>query len=340
MRRSSAIIVLLAILVLLVGAVGCGDKSTAGPAGDNPTPAELLTAIVSQSANMTSATGSFDVAITIDADTSKMSEEEKAMLGSPIQVSGTFASGNEPLGAEANISMSLAGQTMQVGFKTTGDKTWFALAGQWYETPPDMQFMAGQDVQTEDKSAEIMQLITDLGVDPLTWMPDLKIAGEETIDGAATYHLTGTPDVVKIIADAIGLMQSKELMALIDPSGSMSGMMESGTMLPRPDELQEMQTQVAEMFKDMALDLWVDKATSLPRKMAVTANITPPPGEDADGLNSIGFTLTILLQNLNQPVTVEAPASALPFTEFEKALQENPALLGPLSGALGGMPTF
>jgi hypothetical protein len=111
--------------------------------------------------------------------------------------------------------------------------------------------------------------------------------------------------------------------------------------MPSPDELQEMQTQIAAMFEDFTVELWTEKATSMLRKLVVVAHMTPPPGEDADGMNAIDLIATVTLDNLNQPVMVEAPVSALPYSELEKAMQENPDMfLGPLGGVMGGMQTY
>jgi hypothetical protein len=111
-------------------------------------------------------------------------------------------------------------------------------------------------------------------------------------------------------------------------------------MMPGAEELQEMQDQLASMFEELTADLWIAQEDSLLRKATIAARMVPPEGEDADGLTAIDLAATMLLQEVNQPVTVDPPSSALPWSEFEKAMEENPGMfMGGLMGAFGGAAT-
>jgi hypothetical protein len=339
MRRYSPAFLLIVALLFLLGAVGCGSASQSP--GEGAAPEDVLKAALDVSDTMTSSTGGFDIALSFDADESQLSEQEAAMLADPMRISGTFAVGSDPQAVECTVSLDMMGETLDMGFKVLDKAMWLNLLDQWYETPPDMQDVLAQNTGMETQMAEIEKLISDLGVDPVTWMKDLRLVGEEEISGTAVYHLAGTPDVAKMMTDVIGLMQSEEFLNLIDPTGSLTGEGMGMDMIPSPDELQEMQTQIAAMFEDFTVELWTEKATSMLRKLVVVAHMTPPPGEDADGMNAIDLIATVTLDNLNQPVMVEAPVSALPYSELEKAMQENPDMfLGPLGGVMGGMQTY
>ena len=63
----------------------------------------------------------------------------------------------------------------------------------------------------------------------------------------------------------------------------------TGSSIPVPDQqqLQEMQTQLASMFEDFTVDMWVDKDTYQMRKAQLNASIVPPAGEDSQGINGI-----------------------------------------------------
>ena len=116
-------------------------------------------------------------------------------------------------------------------------------------------------------------------------------------------------------------------------------------MMPGADELQEVQNQMTDMFKDFAIDVWIAKDTSLVHKVSVTAHIVPPAEEGMDmGMSAVDLAVTMSLRNINEPAAIAPPASALPYTDLEKALEENPEMfLGPfmglMSGAIGGYGT-
>ena len=349
MRRYSVILVLIVTMALLVGAVGCGSSAQSGanqPAqGGNQTPQAIMTGAVQAAEKMNGASGTFDVAVTLDADASKAPAEMKAFLGNPIKISGTFAAADKPQAADVTVSMQLGGQTLEVALKSTDSKSWIQFGGQWYELPADL-LGTGATASTTSTSqpsmAEITKLLSDLGIDPTNWIKDLTTVGEEKIDGAAAYHLKGTPDVAKMMTDLIQLMKSPEFTKLVNPTGattdstgaatSSAGL---GSMIPSPDELQKMQNQITEAFKNFTVEVWVDKAESFLRKAIITAHITAPAGQNTDGLNAADVSATVSLKNFNQAVSVQAPASSLPITDLEKAIQANPAMLGPLSGLLG-----
>jgi hypothetical protein len=337
MRRPSITLLIVVAVALVAGAAGCGTSAqSANLSPVDTSPQSILTAAVAASEGMTAAKGSFDVTISFDVDASQLTEEMKAFVDKPTTVSGTLAYGSDPLAGEFTVAASMAGQTMDLGLKLLGDKAWFRLLDQWYEAPAEMQQAFGDSSGQEPKMAEIEQLMTELGVDPMTWMKDLRLAGEETIDGTAVFHLAGSPDITKIMTDVVQLLQSDEFMKLIDPTGSASGLMGEGSLVPSAADFQEMQTQLGAMFQDLSVDLWVGKDDSMPRKAAIGARIVPPAGEDTGGLNAIKVNATVSLRDLNQAVSVVAPATTKPWSEFEKAIQENPGLfMGLFGGAMG-----
>jgi hypothetical protein len=80
--------------------------------------------------------------------------------------------------------------------------------------------------------------------------------------------------------------------------------------------------------------MWIDKDSLQMLKIAVNATMAPPTGEDSGGVNSITLAMTVSLTGLNEPVNVTAPAGAKPWEQFQKDIEANPSLLGPL-GAMG-----
>jgi hypothetical protein len=322
-----------------VGAQTVGAQTAALPSADL-SPGGILAKAMAASQNMTSAKGTFDVGISFDADVSQLPEEAKALVGQPMKVSGTLAYGNHPTAVEFTVGISAAGRDMNIGMKLLDDKAWFRFMDQWYEAPPEMRGFLGDPSAQKAKVTDIRQLLSDLGIDPANWLKDLRLVGEETVDGGDAYHLAASPDLTKMMTDVVGLMQSGKLMNLLNPAGSGAALGASSSVLPTADELQQMQKQLEAMFTELAADLWIDKEDFTVLKFTAAARMTPPPGEDPAGVNAITLNVAMSLQDINQPVTVEPPTSTQPWTALQKALQENPGILmGPFSGAaLGSAP--
>lgn len=332
MRRLSVVISIVVALALALGVAACG--TTYGRAqGIGDSPEKILSAAFSSSHDMTTATGGFDFELTADADESQIPAEDlqfAQVLLDGVTVSGTFAYGDDPMTADFGVSLQLAGQPMEVGMRLKDNGLWLNYAGKWYEMPAGaMQEFAGSNIQIDGEKEQ--QLLEELGFAPVTWFQDLSVVGEEDLAGVNTIHMAGSPDLRKMLADVFGLLQNKEFLDYIDPTGEMpSGMMGSG--LPSPAEFDEVMTMVESTLQGLTIDLWVGTDDNQMRKMAIQGHIAPPPGEDPDGLLGIDISGSMWLDSINQPLAIEAPDSPLPFTELEGAIMENPGPLGMLMG--------
>ena len=348
MRRISIFLLLILVGVLVVGVAACGSSepaaaqtpATGSSAGNAPAPDQILGSTLKAGQTLKSSSGSFDLSLKLDVDTSKLPDQEKSLLTNPITLTGTFAGADSPQAVQADVTLGLAGQTMKLALKDSGDKSWVQLNNQWYETPPELQQTA-QDSASQAQAGDMMKLITDLGVDPATWLTGATVVGQETLDNVVTYHIKGTPDVAKMVTDMVGVMKSPEFQKMMtsttEASGTTGGL-SLGSMMPSADSLQQMQNELTDLFKNVSVEFWIGKDDSLPRKVSVTAHIVPPAGQNTQGVNSIDLTMNISLQNLNQPVTVQAPESPLPYADLEKAFQDNPEqLLGPIGSLLQGL---
>lgn len=333
MRRRSLFLIIATLLVVALAAAGCGTASNVIPAAADDSPEAILAAAVAGAQDLTAAAGSFSVAMMYDFDALEVPEEARAYVEEPMTLAGTFTSGTDPLRADLDLALTMGGETMNVGVKIVGDRGWIRMLDQWYEAP--LEPMSGPTFD-QAQIAEMIRLTKELGVDPVAWFKDLTLVGEETVEGVATYHLSGAPDLAKVLADVIGLMGSEEFMGLIDPEGAVTGSLEEGMFAISADELQEVQGQIASIFNDVKVDVWIAKDGNTLRKADVATRFTPPEGEDYGGLNAIDLKLGLLITAINQPVPVEPPASALPSEALEKALADNPEMfLGPLMGLYG-----
>ena len=212
MRKLLLILGLVVVLLLAVGTAACGtgeQSSSLSPADE--TPQGILTAAMAAAETITSASGDFEVAISFDVDPSQLPEEAKTLVQDPMTVAGTFAFADDPQAADVTLALTMLGDPTDVGVRMADEGAWLQLGGQWYEGPPEMTQMlggaSGQEAQTENPQ----QMVAALGIDPLTWLKDLRLVGEETIDGTVAYHLAGSPDLVKMMADVLGILQNEEV---------------------------------------------------------------------------------------------------------------------------------
>jgi hypothetical protein len=329
-------LIILAVVVA-VATAGCGTaiQASAQPQA-GPTDAQgILTKALTSSGGITSGTGDFNVSVSVNGDAGKMPAGAQAFLGQPITLSGTFAASENPEAAEATVTASIAGQSIPVGLKAVDDKVWIQFMGQWYEIPADA--LGGATTGTTAKEpdmASMLQALTAAGVDPTTWMTNLTLVGEDSVDGTPTYHLSGTIDMNKAMTDAIKLMQDKTIQGMLPSMGSgTSGATDNSITMPSEQELQGLQSQIGTMFKNVTLDMWITKDTYQFRQVEMNASIVPPAGEDAQGINSIDIKATASMAPATAPLTVTPPTDAKPFSELEQSLG---ALQGLFSGVLGG----
>ncbi len=222
---------------------------------------------------------------------------------------------------------------MEMGMRFRESGFWLSYADSWYEMPSEaMQMFAGSTAPVDPKEME--QLLTDLEFDPVTWFQDLSVVGEEDLAGVKTVHMAGSPDLRKMFVDVFALMQNKKFLSLVDPTGTLASQMSPG-FAPSPAEFEEVMAQLESMLQGLTIDLWVGCDDSQVRKMAVAAHVSPPPGEDPDGLLGIDISGSMWLDSINQPLAIEAPDSPLPFTELQKAITENPGPFGMFMDGLG-----
>ncbi len=274
-KYSLTLLVLLLVFALGLGAVACGSDTSATK---DMTPQEMLTAAMDASKTVTSQSGTYEVDITIDADTGQMSADDQAMaqafLGQPIKLTGTFASQNSPALADLTVAFGLMGANIGAGVRVIDDKGWVNVLGQWYEAPADMMEQVG-GTENAAMAETLQQIMDEADIDPNTWFKDLKAVGTETLLDTEVTHLTGNVDVTKMVADVVALMQNPKFAELL-AAGSATAGAQTGVELPTAADLAEVQSTLEQMLKSATLDLWIANSDSSLRKTAMSADIAIP----------------------------------------------------------------
>lgn len=323
---------LLVIAVLGLAVAGCGDAQSSAKAGAT-TPEGILNQAMTAGTPISNGTGQFDLSLTVNGDAATMPAEAAAMLAQPITITGTLSGSEDPMAVDVSMTASLAGQNLPLGLKMTGGKAWIQFMGTWYEAPADMMTsMSTATTDAKTTAASLLQVLKTAGVDINTWITGLKIVGEDDLDGTKAYHLSGTIDVSKVMADAMKMSEDKTLQSAI-PGMDALGSTGTSLALPTGTEMAQLQKQLGSMFQTFTVDIWITKDDYQVRKAAVNAKIVPPAGEDTQGIKDITLAMNFSMAPSDSPVTVTPPASSQPFSELESALG---ALSGLFGGALGG----
>jgi hypothetical protein len=328
-------LVLLLVIALGLGAVACGSGSAS-----SKNPQELLTASVDAGKATNSASGSYQIDINLNAD-STAGSSGAAALGQTFKITGTFASQTDPALVDLTGGLDLMGTTMGAGARVIDTSMWLNVLGQWYEVPAD-QLQQTTDTSNAANVQAVKDAIDEQGIDFTTWFKDLKVVPGETPADADLTHLTSAVDVQKMAADVVALLQSPKLATLMSSAGATAGA-ETGVTVPDAAGLQQYQATVEQMIQSATIDMWIANADYSMRKLVLTAKVTIPPELGTTGLSGLDLVFTIDLDAPGTAISVKAPESAKPFADLQTDLASNPllsglgSLLGGSSSGLGGL---
>jgi hypothetical protein len=92
------------------------------------------------------------------------------------------------------------------------------------------------------------------------------------------------------------------------------------------DDIEYAREILPEVLSDFTIDLFLGQDDSLLRRLEFSMRLAPPPGEPNDGLESVEVQAQLTFDDLDEPLEVEAPADALPYTALEELFGD---ILGP-----------
>ena len=312
------------VLIVAVVTVGCGTApQSLAPAQPAPsTPQAILQQALANTGQVTTVTGDAKVSLTVNADQSKLPAGAQALIGQPITISGTYYFNKNPQQAEADLTASIAGQSIAAGLEAVNGQAWIQLMGQWYQAPTGAN-NASETTTTGSQQpdlAGITQALTAAGVNPSTWLTNLQLVGEDTVGGTPTYHLSASVNVSQIVSDVAKLIQSGALKSIVPSSQESTASTASGTTpsvtMPSQQELQQLQSQLPAVFQTLTLDVWITKDTHQFRQVEVKATIVPPA--ETPQSQSASTESTQALQGVAQgikSIAVDATISLTPASD-------------------------
>lgn len=308
-RRSlRALLALVLVALAAISLAACGDDSSKAKA--------LLKQTFSGGHHVRS--GNLTVSLNLTAQGS-------SSLRGPISVTltGPFQSqgGTQIPKFDLTAAVNAQGQNISAGAVSTGDQGFVKFQGTNYVVPANVfdQFKTSY-VQTRQRNQSSQQTkngFKKLGIDPLDWLKNPKIVGNEAVAGVQTIHIKSQIDVSKFVDD---------ISRLVKNAGSLG--VPNANRLPSNGLTAAQKKKLVSAIKKSEFDVWTGKDDKILRKFQ--ANVSA-----ASNGKSSDFTFAVQIANLDQPQTVSAPTSTKPLSQLTSQLGSLGAL-GGLNGLGGG----
>jgi hypothetical protein len=253
-----------------------------------------------------------------------------ASAGRParIEASGPFRSNEGRLPSmdiDIRVGAEGAGQTIQTGFLSTGDRAFVKFQDVFYEQPRAEVRRANRAIARNQRKRGSLRA---LGINPRSWLGRAADEGEEEIGGVQTRHVAGTLDVEAVM---------RNLNEFVRRSRSAIG---GATGQSAPDPLSEQDIQrIGAVVRDPSFDIYVGKEDDIVRRVSGRLEFEVPEEsrQDFGGLESGTLTFSVEMSDVNGDQEIEAPAKARPLSALTDTLGAD-ALEG-LGGAGGGQDT-
>jgi hypothetical protein len=245
--------------------------------------------------------------------------ELKGLLADPIKIDaeGPFRTNERKL-PSADIELRVGsggGQTISSGVLTTGDRVFVKFQDVYYEQPAAQVRKTNEAIARRGKQGG--QSLSELGLDPRSWIAEAKDKGDTRAAGTDTRHVSGTLDVERLMSN------------INDFVGSSASALGSGSKsTPRLTKADI--RELAKAVDDPSFDVYVSRNDDTIRRIAARIEFSIPEADRAGlgGLTGGTITFSIELRNVNGNQKIEAPAHSRPLSKLTKSL-------GGALGALG-----
>jgi hypothetical protein len=249
--------------------------------------------------------------------------ELKGLLRDPmrIEAEGPFRT-NEGKLPSADIELKIGsdggGQTITSGILTTGDRAFLKFQDVYYEQPPEQVRRANRAIRRGQRDRG--RPLSELGLDPRSWLADAKDEGDADVAGVATRHVSGTLDVERLMRNLERFVRRS--------SAALGGDRASAPRLSEQDI-----REFADAVRDPSFDVYVGKRDGIIRRISGKVEFEIPERSRADlgGLEGGSITFSVELRDVNGDQEIEPPARARPLSELTETLGG-----GGIVGGLGG----
>lgn len=249
-------------------------------------------------------------------------------FGGPFQSQGK---GTLPK-SDFTINLSALGGSATLGVISTGTNGYVSLQGAAYRLPASTfrQLESSFSGTTGSSSSSGSSVLSKLGIDPLAWVENPTVVGNDTVGGANTTHIHAGVATGKLLTDLSTVLQKASSLGISGGSKLASGISAAT------------QARISREVRHPTLDVWTGTSDHTLRKLEVGFDL-PVNGALATlmgGLRSARVSLLLQYSDINQPQTITAPTSAKPFAEFVSKINSFVrGLQGAVTGSAGGLPS-
>jgi hypothetical protein len=314
-RTLQSVGALLLTFLTAAGAAGCGG-------GSSQQASSLLQQTFSGVHRVNS--GNLNFTLTLSPSGSRtISTPVTLNFAGPFQ---SLGSGKLPA-SDFNISLNALGTGASVGILSTGSNGYVTFQGGSYQLPTaDFQRLESSfsSLSASPGGSGSTGLLSKLGIQPLHWLVNPQVVGDENVAGASTTHIHASINVQGLLNDFNTFLQKA---AALGVSGSST--------FPRGISSAS-RSRIANEIQSPTFDVWTGKTDKTIRKLLIKLTL-PVSGKTSTllgGLRSAGVGLALEYADLNQPQTITAPATVLPYSQFQTKLH---AFEQTLSSGLGAL---
>lgn len=309
-RRAAAA---LAVLAALVGVAACGGAGGGGAVEEERGVTTMLDRAFK------TPVGSADLSIDAQLELEGVEGFEGPIR---LEASGPYVRRGDTLprlDLDVAFGVQDAGQAIEAGFLSTGERAFLEFGGEFYEQPREDVRRANRELSRR-RDARTPGSLRALGLNPRAWVLDPRYEGTEEVAGVRTDHLSGQLDVAAMLADLNGFVERS--------GAALGGRAAQAAALPEAEI-----ERLAEVFEATRFDVYVGATDSRIRRMSTNLELVVPEAqrERFSGVERGSLRLSVELADVDGDQRVEAPASALPISDLATQLRG----IGALGGAGG-----
>jgi hypothetical protein len=196
------------------------------------------------------------------------------------------------------------GSTLPVSVLSTGKTVYLEFAGTYYALPPSVRSTLAKLVRPSGESVGSANLLTKLGINPVSWLTTPKLVGTTMVSGVETDHLTAQVDVVQLLRDVA---------KLVTRGSAITGLASLGDALT-PTNL----GQIASTVTSARVNVYSGASDHILREFSTALTFTIPAAgqRSLDGLSGGSLDLDATITNLNARETITTPSSSEPFSDL------------------------
>jgi len=259
--------------------------------------------------------------------TVQVQPQGSSTLKTPITLS--FGGPFQSLGAgrlpqsDFSLSLSALGRSFGLGIISTGSAGYVSFQGTSYALPKaDFQRLESSFSSLESSPGSGGSgVLSKLGIQPLRWLHNPQVVGEEAVAGTPTTHIRAGINVAALLRDFNTFLARAASLGVSGASSFPHGLSQASI------------NRISGEIRNPRFDVWTGRSDRTIRRLAVS--LTAPISGTLSALlgRSVGLALRMEYDDLNQPQTISAPSSVAPYSQFQARLR---SLLSSVQSGVGG----